>query len=381
MHLAVEDDDDFAMVGRKVAGRFFKRLGALGIQRDVDRIVRRRLAFLINRHARNVGTGHERRVGALGNFEVVALLARGEFVASRVGHGFLRDILTVIDFGLHRFVGETIEAGELELARASDGIERSLGVGKAGNLHENLVVALQRNRCLARAERVNAALNDGARLFHVFAGNGIARSAFRSEHNRQAALNVEALVDFLLRRHKREHRPQNQKHGGDDQPHIAAIHMLRRFLLAVASRLEACCLGFFGLHTALSVTCRLRAQAHEDHSLYNFRYYATPRTDARNFHERRPVYVWARNSLYRPNCRTRHYIPKAKPTYIVSIWQSFRDRWPQPYRTARSFRFDTQRKNHQSIHVNALQEIARTPQTTLNLPSPSWRMLVRVRIR
>ena len=113
MHFAVEDDDDFAMVGRKVASRFFKRLGALGIQRDVDRIVRRRLAFLINRHARNVGTGHERRVGALGNFEVVALLARGEFVASRVGHGFLRDILAVIDFGLHRFVGETIEAGEL----------------------------------------------------------------------------------------------------------------------------------------------------------------------------------------------------------------------------------------------------------------------------
>ena len=157
--------------------------------------------------------------------------------------------------------------------------------------------------------------------------------------------------------------------------------MLRRFLLAVASRLEACCLGFFGLHTALSVTCRLRAQAHEDHSLYNFRYYATPRTDTGNFHERRPVYVWARNSLYRPNCRTRHYIPKAKPTYIVSIWQSFRDRWPRPYRTARSFRFDTQRKNHQSIHVNALQEIARTPRTTLNLSSPSWRMLVRVRIR
>ena len=145
MHFAVEDNDDFAMVGGKVAGRFFERLGALRIQRDVDRIVRRRLAFLINRHARNVGTGHERRIRALGNFEVVALLARGEFVASRVGHGFLRDILAVIDFGFHRFVGETIEARELELAGTADGIERSLGVGKAGNLHENLVVALQRN--------------------------------------------------------------------------------------------------------------------------------------------------------------------------------------------------------------------------------------------
>ena len=160
MHLTVEDDDDFAMVGREVAGRFFKRLGALGIQRDVDRVVRRRLAFLINRHTRDVGAGHERRIGALGHFEVVALFARGEFIASRVGHGFLRDVLAVVDLGFHRFVGEGIEARELELTGAADGVERGLGIGKARNLHEDLVVALQRNRCLARAERVHAALDD-----------------------------------------------------------------------------------------------------------------------------------------------------------------------------------------------------------------------------
>ena len=205
LHLAVEDDNDFAMVGREVAGRFFKRLGALGIQRDVDRVVRRRLAFLINRHARDVGAGHERRVGTLGHFEVVALFARGEFIASRVGHGFLRDVLAVVNLGFHRFVGEGIEARELELTGTADGVECGLGIGKARNLHEDLVVALQRNRCLTRAERVHAALDDGARLLHVFAGNGIARGALRGKHDRQAALNVEALVDLFLRRHKREH--------------------------------------------------------------------------------------------------------------------------------------------------------------------------------
>lgn len=178
MHFAIEDNDDFAMVGGKVAGRFFKRLGALGIQRDVDRIVRRRLAFLINRHARNVGTGHERRVGALGHFEVVALFARGEFVAGRVGHGFR---VTYWPLSILVFTDSSVK----ESRRANSSLPVRPMVSSAASVSERpgictriWSVPCSENRCLARAERVHAALDDGARLLHVFAGNGIAEVLF-----------------------------------------------------------------------------------------------------------------------------------------------------------------------------------------------------------
>ena len=154
---------------------------------------------------------------------------------------------------LHLLVGERIQARELQRAGAPDGGERLFRVGQAGDLHENLVGTLLLHRGLRGAQRVHAALDDGAGLLHVLGGDRLAVRGLRREHHRQAALNVEALVDLLVGRGEQHHRHDDEQGGEDEQPHVAAIRRTGRLLLDVAFQ----CHGMRPSSFAFLVSCAL----------------------------------------------------------------------------------------------------------------------------
>ena len=216
LHLVVQDDDDLAMVGHEVARCLSERLGALGIELDVDRVVDGGLGCTVNRHAFDVLARDDGRVRAVLDHQVLGL-ARGERIAEIVGHRALVAVVARFDLADDLLVGERVEARELELARLADGVERGLRVGQAGNLHEDLVVALHLHDGLGCAERVDAALDDGTAGFHVLVGDGIAVGRGGRQHDRQAALDVEALVDLLLRGHEQDDRADDQQRRDDEQ--------------------------------------------------------------------------------------------------------------------------------------------------------------------
>ena len=229
LHLAVEDDDDLALGGSEVFGRLGEGLRALGIEAQVNRIVGRGLGSLAHVDLLEVRAGDDRRVRALFDLEVLHLFAR-EGIAERVGHRTLRAILAVLNLRLHIGISEGIQAGELELARLANGVERFLGIGQAGDLHENLVVALDLYDCLGCAEGVHAVLDDRAGRFHVLSGNIRPIVVVRREHDRKATLNIEALIDLLLRRREHHDRADDQKRHDHEQPHVAPILIMMLLL-------------------------------------------------------------------------------------------------------------------------------------------------------
>ncbi len=210
-----------------------ERRRALAVQLHVHGIVGGRVLTLADGHVRDVRAGNKRRVSAVLHLEVLGL-ARGQLVAQLVGDGGLVAVLAVLYLGLHVLVGERVEARELQLAGLADGVERVLGVREAGDLHEDLVGALHLHHGLRGAERVHAALDDGAALFHVLGRHGLAALALRREHDRQAALDVQALVDLLLRGREHEDRSHHQQGGGYEEPDVAPVDraagLLLRFL-------------------------------------------------------------------------------------------------------------------------------------------------------
>ena len=231
LHFAVEDDDDLAVRGQQVLGGCGECSRAVGIEREVHSVVGGRLRMLADGHVRDVGARDDGRVRALLHLEVLCL-ARGQGgYAQVVGDGALAGRFAVLDLRLHVLVGERVEAGEFELAGFADGVERVLGVREAGDLHEDLIGALHLHDRLRGAERVHAALDDGAALLHVVVGHGSPVGALRGEHHRQAALDVEALVDLLLRRQEHEHRPEDQQGRDDEQPDVAPVGGPGGFLL------------------------------------------------------------------------------------------------------------------------------------------------------
>ena len=120
LHLAVQDDDDEAVVGHQLAGGLGEGLGALAVQGDVHGVVARGLRGAAYGHVGDVGAGDNGGVGARLHLQVLGL-ARGEGVAELVGHSALAGVLAVLDGLLHFLVGEGIQAGELQRARAADG--------------------------------------------------------------------------------------------------------------------------------------------------------------------------------------------------------------------------------------------------------------------
>jgi len=158
-------------------------------------------------------------------------LARGERVAEGVGDGALAGVLAALDGLLDLLVGKRVQAGELQRAGAPDGGQGLLGVRQTGNLHEDLVGALLLHGGLARAERVHAALDDGAGLLHVLGRDRRPVGRLRGEHHRQAALDVETLVDLLLGRDEQHHRCDDEQRGENEQPDVATVVRARRLLL------------------------------------------------------------------------------------------------------------------------------------------------------
>ena len=222
LHLAVKDDDDLALGACQVLRGVGERLRALGIKGDVDRIVGAGLGGAADIDLRDVAAGDQRRVRALLHRQMLGLAGR-QRIAEVVGDSAAGTVLPVLDLGFHVLIGERVQAGELQLAGFADGGQRRFRIGKAGNLHEDLVGALQLHHGLGGAERVDALLNDGARLLHVLGGHGVAIGAFRRQHHRKATLDVQALVDLVLRRGEHEDGPQHQDGGQHQQPHVATI--------------------------------------------------------------------------------------------------------------------------------------------------------------
>ena len=222
LHLVVQDDDDLALRGHQVGGGLGERRRPFRIQPHVHGVVGRRVLGLADGDVRDVLAGDQRRVGALGHFEMDGL-ARRELVAELVGDGALFTELAVLDLALHLFVGERVEPRERELAGLADGLERLLGVGQTGDLHKDLVRALHLHDRLGRTEGVDAAFDDGAAFLHVLGRHGRAVLALRSEHHRKATLDVEALVDPLRRRGEKKHRADDEQRGEDEQPQVAAV--------------------------------------------------------------------------------------------------------------------------------------------------------------
>ena len=229
LHLTVEDNDDLALGGSEVFSCLGEGLRALGVKAQVNRIVGRGLGSLAHVDLLEVRAGDDRRVRALFDLEVLHLLTR-EGIAERIGHRALRAVLAVLDLRLHIGIGKGVKPRELELARLADGIERFLGVGQAGDLHEDLVVALNLHDRLGCAKGIHAVLDNRAGRLHVLSGNIRPVVVVRREHDRKATLNVEALIDLFLRRREHHDRADDQKRHDHEQPYVAPILIMMLLL-------------------------------------------------------------------------------------------------------------------------------------------------------
>ena len=258
LDLVVQDDDDLAVVGGKVAGGFCERLGARRIKRDVHRIVLAGVRRLVYCDARDVLAGDKRSVRTRGNGAI-----RGgaglERIAEVVGYRALLDIGTVGDSRLVGFVGKGVGAGKLELTGFANGAQGLFRVGSTGDLDQDLVVALHRHGSLGSAKGVDARLDNGAGFLHVFLGYVFPIGALGRKNHRKAALDVQALIDLLARRREHEHRADDDKGGDNKQPDVAAVavaaRQLRTVLLALRRMLLSCLFAF--LATLLALFCAL----------------------------------------------------------------------------------------------------------------------------
>ena len=168
LHHAIKQNDNLAMGGNKLFCGLRKCCTTRRIKRQVHRIRGCRFGFAAHIHAADILAGDKRCVRALRRGE---LRLNGELLA-RYGVGNVLVVgLTAVDFLLYIFIGEAVQACELQLTRGADGLQRLLRVGNTRNLNKNLIVALHLNGCLGCAQQVHALFNNRTAFLHVFAGN------------------------------------------------------------------------------------------------------------------------------------------------------------------------------------------------------------------
>ena len=177
---------------------------------QVDGVIGAARALHADGDALDLVAGHEGLVGAGRE-----LHARGAGV--NLGQGVL--------------VSDVVEVDELEGTRCAHGVDDLLRVGGARNLDEDLVGALALDRGLAGAQGVHAVRDDCHSRLHVGVGDVRPIGLFGSHDDRDAALDVEALRDLLVKRPEAHeaHGKQHDKHH--EHAHIAAHIGLHRLLV------------------------------------------------------------------------------------------------------------------------------------------------------
>lgn len=129
LDLTVQDNDNLAIGGSKIARCIGKRLSTSRIERDVNRIVLAGFRRLVYRNTRNVLARNEGRIGAWVN-AAVRCLARLEGIAEIIGNRALLHVGAVLDGGLVVSFGEESARANSSLpvlpmvARAVSGSER-----------------------------------------------------------------------------------------------------------------------------------------------------------------------------------------------------------------------------------------------------------------
>ena len=241
--MTVQDNDDLTIGRSKIARCIGKRLSASRIERDVDRVVLAGFRCLVYRNARDVFTRDEGRIGTRIN-AAIRCLARLEGIAEIVGNRTLLHVGAVLDGSLIVSFGEGISASKFQLARFADGSKGCFGIGKTRDLDQDLIVALNLNRCLRCAQGIDARFDDGARLLHVFLGNVFAIGALRRKDHRETALDVKTLIDLFVRGREHEHRAEYQNGCRNKKPYVTAVLVATRTLVALLLALGILLLGF-----------------------------------------------------------------------------------------------------------------------------------------
>ena len=223
-----------------------KRLRACRIKRQVHGVVLRRITCAIHGYARDVLTRDDRRIRSGLDLQVLRLAGR-QCVAEAVRDGAFLAVFVFFDLLNDAGICERIQACEFQLAGLSNGLQRRFGVCHAGDLHQDLVVALHLHGCLGSAQRINAVLNDGPALLQVLLADGavIGIRLGCGQHHGQAALDIQTLIDLLVGRHEHPDGADDQQRGSDEQPDVAAIHVvgtLAGILLPLAVVLAGCLL-------------------------------------------------------------------------------------------------------------------------------------------
>ena len=119
LHLIVQDDDDLTMRRIQVARRIGEALRTIGVERQVDSIISRSLAFAVDVNALDVIACHDRRIRTVRYLKVDGFSA-GKRIAEAVVDDAFIPVLPLFDLALYFLVGERVKTGELEFARLAD---------------------------------------------------------------------------------------------------------------------------------------------------------------------------------------------------------------------------------------------------------------------
>ena len=207
---AVKQDGDTALRVGQNPRHVTEGLGALGVEVQVHGVIGAARALHADGDALDLVAGHEGLIGA-----GLKLHARGAGV----------------DLGQGVLVGDVVEVDELKGAGGTHGVDDLLGVGGARNLDENLVRALTLNGGLAGAQGVHAVRDDCHGRLHVGVGDVRPIGLVGGHDDRDAALDVEALRNLLVKRPEAHeaHGKQHDKHH--EHTHIATHVGLHRLLV------------------------------------------------------------------------------------------------------------------------------------------------------
>ncbi len=230
LHVVVQEDDDLALRDHQIARGLGERLRCRLIQIQIHRIVGARLACAVHRHALKAVTREHGGVRAGVDLQLLALLS-GEGIAEVILDGGVVTIVAVLDVLHHCIIGERIQAREGQLTRGADGLQCLLSIFQAWDLHEDLVGALHLHRGLRGTQGVHAVLDDRASLLHILGRDLLALIRVRGQHHGQAAADVQALRDLVLRGREQDDRADDEQGREDQKPDVAAVLRPHRLLL------------------------------------------------------------------------------------------------------------------------------------------------------
>ena len=111
-----------------------------------------------------------------------------------------------------------LEVEELELRRRPDDLGRRLGILDAGQLDDDLVVALRPDLGLRDAELVDAVAHDLDGAVEVFLRELAVRRRNRLQRDLEPALEVQAERRRLVERRSRNRDQRNADERRDEQP-------------------------------------------------------------------------------------------------------------------------------------------------------------------